>query len=243
MEVGPHPHTGLQTVTWLVDGEVVHTDSMGSEQPIRPGQLNLMTAGRGVAHAEQTPASYHGVLHGIQLWIAQSDLTRDRAPDFAHHAELPVAEYGSCRATVLIGDLGGMRSPSRFEVGILGVELATVVPTEVILPVEAEFEHGLIVLSGGVALAGEVVGPGVLAYLGRGRDELALDIRGGSRVLLLGGRPFTEDLLMWWNFVARTRGEIEQAWSEWESGTARFGRVASDLPRIPAPRPGWLPTA
>jgi quercetin 2,3-dioxygenase len=113
----------------------------------------------------------------------------------------------------------------------------------VILPVEAEFEHGLIVLSGGVALVGEVVGPGVLAYLGRGGDELALDIRGGSRVLLLGGRPFTEDLLMWWNFVARTRGEIEQAWSGWESGTACFGRVASDLPRIPAPRPSWLPTA
>jgi len=242
MEVGPHPHTGLQTVTWLVEGEVVHTDSLGSERPIRPGQLNLMTAGRGVAHAEQTPASYRGALHGIQLWIAQPDLTRDQAPDFAHQAELPVAEYGSCRATVLIGDLGGVRSPSRFEVGIVGVELAAAVPAEVLLPVEAEFEHGLIVLAGGVALAGEVVGPGVLAYLGRGRDELELDMLGGSRVLLLGGRPFTEDLLMWWNFVARTRGEIEQAWTDWERGTARFGRVASDLPRIPAPRPSWLPT-
>jgi hypothetical protein len=82
----------------------------------------------------------------------------------------------------------------------------------------------------------------VLAYLGRGRDELALDIRDGSRVLLLGGRPFTEDLLMWWNFVARVRGEIEQAWTEWERGTPRFGPVTSDLPRIPAPRPSWLPT-
>jgi quercetin 2,3-dioxygenase len=242
MEVGPHPHTGLQTVTWLVEGEVVHTDSLGSEQPIRPGQLNLMTAGRGVAHAEQTPASYRGVLHGIQLWIAQPDITRDRAPDFAHHAELPAADYGSCRATVLIGELGGVRSPSHFEMGILGVELATATPTDLILPVDAAFEHGLIVLAGGVALASEIVGPGVLAYLGRGRDELALDISGGSRVLLLGGPPFTEDLLMWWNFVARTRGEIEHAWNEWEGGTARFGRVASDLPRIPAPRPSWLPT-
>jgi hypothetical protein len=141
MEVGPHPHTGLQTVTWQVEGEVVHTDSLGSEQPIRPGQLNLMTAGRGVAHAEQTPASYRGVLHGIQLWIAQPDTRRDQAPDFVHHAELPVAEYGSCRATVLIGDLGGVRSPSRFEMGVVGVELAAAGPAEV-LPVEAELAIG-----------------------------------------------------------------------------------------------------
>lgn len=242
MQVGPHPHTGLQTVTWLVEGVVVHTDSLGSEQLIRPGQLNLMTAGRGVAHAEQTPARYRGVLHGIQLWIAQPDITRYHEPAFAHHAELPVAEYGPCRATVLIGNLAGVRSPGRREVGILGVELATATHTDVLLPVETKFEHGLIVLAGGVAVGSELVRPGALAYLGRGRDELALDMRGDSRVLLLGGRPCTEDLLMWWNFVARTRGEIDQAWTEWEHGTARFGRVASDLPRIPAPRPSWLPT-
>lgn len=242
MQVGPHPHTGLLTVTWLVGGEVVHTDSLGSEQLIRRGQLNLMTAGRGVAHAEQTPASYRGVLHGIQLWIARPDITRFHEPAFAHHAELPVVEYGPCRATVLIGDLAGVRSPAR-ELGILGVELATATRTDVLVPVDAQFEHGLVVLAGGVALGSELVRPGVLAYLGRGRDELAIDMLDSSRVLLLGGRPFTEDLIMWWNFVARARGEIEQAWTEWERGTARFGRVASDLPRIAAPRPSWLPTS
>jgi redox-sensitive bicupin YhaK (pirin superfamily) len=241
MQVGPHPHIGLQTVTWLVEGEVLHTDSLGSEQLIRPGQVNLMTAGRGVAHAEETPASYRGALHGIQLWIAQPDVTRYHEPAFAHHAELPVVEYGACRATVLIGDLAGVRSPARREVPILGLELAAGPDADVLLPVEAQFEHGLIVLAGAVALGGELAHPGVLAYLGRGRDELALGLRAGSRVLLLGGRPFTEDLLMWWNFVARARGEIEQARAEWERGTPRFGTVTSGLPRIPAPRPSWLP--
>ena len=130
------------------------------------------------------------VLHGIQLWAAQPDATRHQGPAFAHHADLPVAEYGPCRATVLVGD--------------------------------------------------DRVRQGVLAYLGRGRDELALGLSAGSRALLLGGRPFGEDLLMWWNFVARTRDEIEEAWREWEQG-AGFGRVASGLARIPAPRPTWLP--
>ncbi|MGH9228699.1 MAG: pirin family protein [Acidimicrobiales bacterium] len=240
IQVGPHPHTGLQTVTWLVEGEVVHTDSLGSEQLIRPGQLNLMTAGRGVAHAEQTPASYGGVLHGIQLWVAQPDITRHHAPAFSHHGELSIAEYGACRATVLIGNLAGVRSPARRESGVLGAELATTTGTEVVLPVDPRFEHGLIVLTGEVAVGDDVVRPGVLAYVGRGRDELVLDMPGNSRALLLGGWPFTEDLLMWWNFVARARGEIEQAWAEWEHGTPRFGMVASDLDRIPAPRPSWL---
>jgi quercetin 2,3-dioxygenase len=243
IQVGPHPHTGLQTVTWLADGEVLHTDSLGSEQLIRPGQLNLMTAGRGVAHAEQTRANLGGVLHGIQLWIAQPDVTRHDAPAFAHHPELPISEYGHCRATVLIGNLAGVRSPAERDSGVLGVELATSAAAGVVLPVDAQFEHGLIVLAGEAAIRDEVVRTGVLAYLGRGRDELAVSLRAGSRALLLGGRPFAEDLLMWWNFVARSRGEIEQAWTEWEQGTARFGRVASDLDRITAPRPSWLASA
>jgi redox-sensitive bicupin YhaK (pirin superfamily) len=245
IRVGPHPHIGLQTVTWLVEGEVVHTDSLGSEQLVRPGQLNLMTAGRGVAHAEQTPSSYRGALHGVQLWVAQPDVTRYHDPSFAHHAELPVAEYGSCRATVLIGNLAGGRSPARRETGLLGVELAAAADRRAgepaVIPLDRQFEHGLVVLAGEMAVGDDVVRPGALAYLGAGRDELAVGLAPGSRALLLGGRPFGEDLLMWWNFVARTRGEIEQAWTEWEHGTPRFGRVASELDRITAPRPRWLP--
>jgi redox-sensitive bicupin YhaK (pirin superfamily) len=241
MQVGPHPHIGLQTVTWLVEGEVVHTDGLGSEQLIRPGQLNLMTAGRGVAHAEQTPAGSAGPLHGVQLWFAQPDVTRHGAPAFAHHPDLPVAEYGPCRATVLIGNLAGVRSPARPEVGLVGVELAAATATDAVLPLDASFEHGVIVLAGELAVGGDQVRPGVLAYLGLGRDELMLGLSAGGRALLLGGTPFGADLLMWWNFVARTRDEVEEAWTDWENGAVRFGRVASDLARIPAPRPSWLP--
>lgn len=241
VQVGPHPHIGLQTVTWLVEGEVLHTDSLGSQQLIRPGQLNLMTAGRGVAHAEQTPSTYAGPLHGVQLWVAQPDVTRDREPSFAHHAELPVVEQGSCRATVLVGELDGVRSPARRETGLVGVELAAEAAGDAVVPLEPHFEHGLVVLTGEVGVGGEVVRPGLLAYLGEGRDQVALTTAAGTRLLLLGGRPFGEDLLMWWNFVARTRPEIEQAWTEWEQGSARFGPVASDLARLGAPRPSWLP--
>jgi redox-sensitive bicupin YhaK (pirin superfamily) len=241
MRVGPHPHIGLQTVTWLVAGEVLHTDSLGSEQLIRPGQVNLMTAGRGVAHAEETPSTYSGELHGIQLWVAQPDVTRYRDPSFEHHAELPVVELGSCLATVLVGTLAGARSPARRETGLLGVELAAAGGSgDAIVPLEAAFEHGVIVLTGEMTIAGRLVQPGSLAYVGAGRDELPVGLGSDARGLLLGGRPCTENLVMWWNFVARTRGEIEQAWREWERGTARFGPVSSNLARIPAPRPAWL---
>jgi redox-sensitive bicupin YhaK (pirin superfamily) len=113
--IGPHPHIGLQTVTWLVAGEVLHTDSLGSEQLIRPGQLNLMTAGGGVAHAEQSPASYRGESHGIQLWVAQPEATRHGDAAFEHHAHLPQYEFDGAVATVIIGELAGVRSPARHD--------------------------------------------------------------------------------------------------------------------------------
>ncbi len=115
LDIGPHPHTGLQTVTWLVAGQVLHRDSLGSEQLIAPGQLNLMTAGRGVAHAEEATGAYRGPLHGIQLWIAQPEATRHGAAAFEHHASLPQAEVGAATATVLVGELGGARSPARHD--------------------------------------------------------------------------------------------------------------------------------
>jgi redox-sensitive bicupin YhaK (pirin superfamily) len=111
MRVGPHPHIGLQTVTWLLDGEVVHRDSIGSEQSIRPGQLNLMSAGRGVVHAEETPASYRGRLHGVQLWVAQPERTRHGPPAFEHHGELPRVELDNAIATVIVGAFAGTPSP------------------------------------------------------------------------------------------------------------------------------------
>jgi quercetin 2,3-dioxygenase len=106
-DIGPHPHMGLQTVTWLLDGELVHRDSIGSERPIHPGQLNLMTAGHGVAHAEEATSGYRGPVHGVQLWVAQPSATRDGPPAFEHHRELPHVEVGNGTATVLVGELDG----------------------------------------------------------------------------------------------------------------------------------------
>jgi redox-sensitive bicupin YhaK (pirin superfamily) len=244
IDIGPHPHIGLQTVTWLLAGEVLHRDSLGSEQLIRPGQLNLMTAGRGVAHAEEG-TGYRGDLHGVQLWVAQPDATRSGDPAFEHHAELPRHEGPGFEATVLVGDLDGTRtaSPARRDTDHVGMDLS--VHGDATLPLRADFEHALVVLAGEVVVAGEeVVRPGALAYLGLGRDELAVATAGagdGARVLLLGGVPFDAPVLMWWNFVGRTKDEIGAAFDDWTDGDeARFGPVRSHLDRIGAPLPPWL---
>jgi quercetin 2,3-dioxygenase len=159
MEIGPHPHTGLATVTWVVEGEVVHRDSLGSEQLVRPGQLNLMSAGRGVAHAEESPAGARGSLHGAQLWVAQPERTRTGVPAFEHHAELPVAELGDGTvATVLVGELGGVRSAARADHPAVGADL--VVGGSAPVPLDPAFEHALVVLAGVVQVDGRPVSPG-----------------------------------------------------------------------------------
>jgi quercetin 2,3-dioxygenase len=244
MGIGPHPHIGLQTVTWLIAGEVLHTDSIGSEQLIRAGELNLMTAGHGIVHAEQTPATYTGASHAVQLWVAQPERTRHGAPAFEHHAELPRVELGSARGKVLVGEFAGATSPARRDTDHVGVELV-LKPGRSALPLQREHESAIVVLDGAVSIAGApgsadaTVVPGHLAYLGAGRDELVLDATAATRLLLLAGVPFETRPLMWWNFVARTREEMDAAYDAWQSGDARFGPVTSDLSRIPAPPPPW----
>jgi redox-sensitive bicupin YhaK (pirin superfamily) len=237
LDVGPHPHIGLQTVTWLRAGEVLHRDSLGSEQRIAPGQLNLMTAGRGVAHAEERTGTYRGPVHGIQLWVAQPEATRHGDPAFEHHAELPQAELDGAIATVLVGELAGATSPARADTPIVGAELALHAATTV--PLRPGFEHGLVVLEGSVLVDGVSLEPGALGFLGSGRAELALQPQASAAVMLLGGEPFGEKLLMWWNFVARTRDEIDAAHGSWVQDDGRFGTVASTLPRIEGRPPFW----
>jgi quercetin 2,3-dioxygenase len=240
VEIGPHPHIGLQTVTWLTAGEVLHRDSLGSEQPIRPGQLNLMTAGRGVAHAEERTGRYRGRLEGIQLWVAQPSATREGDPAFEHHGELPRVELDGARATVLVGPFAGARSPARRDTEHVGVDLELPSgPAE--LPLEPTFEYGLVLLEGAVELDGHRIEPGHLAYLGRGRDECRLTAVDGARGLLLGGLPFPEPVLMWWNFVARTQDEISEARRAWMGEDDRFGFVGSPLERIGVGPPPWAP--
>jgi quercetin 2,3-dioxygenase len=238
MTVGPHPHIGLHTVTWLLSGQVLHSDSLGNQQPIRPGQLNLMTSGHGIAHAEDARHEPQGRMDGVQLWVAQPEATRHDPPSFAHHADLPMVDLRAATTTVLVGEFAGARSPARIDSPLVGVDIAG--SGHVDLPLEPPFEYAIAVLHGGARLDDAVASPNQLLYIGTGRDGVHLDLVDSSRVLLLGGHPFSEEILMWWNFVARDRSELEQAYAQWEASTDRFGTVTSTLDRIEAPRPFWL---
>jgi redox-sensitive bicupin YhaK (pirin superfamily) len=238
LAIGAHPHIGLQTVTWLVEGQVLHRDSLGTEQIITPGQLNLMTAGHGVSHSEEGTGHYRGVVEGIQLWIAQPGGTRDGAPDFEHHAELPTVELEHALATVLVGELAGVTSPARRDTPLVGADLALRDGSSAV-PLNPGWEYAVVVLSGAVAVADEVVAPGAEVAQPARRDELLLDAAEPTRVVLLGGEPFAEPLQMWWNFVGRSRDDITAAYDSWQRQDDRFGRVPSALPRIPAPPAYW----
>lgn len=235
MRVPPHPHIGLQTVTWLVEGEVLHRDSLGNQQPIRPGQLNLMTAGRGIAHSEESSADHPPVLHGVQLWVALRDRWSQVDPSFDHLPELPVAETPGSRITVLVGELLGARSPARAHSELLGADIEVRGVIDERLPVRADFEHGWLVLAGEATIEAVTLRPGNLLYLGLGREEIAVRTPGPARLLLLGGEPFGEPVFMWWNLVATRPEEIAQARSDWETGS-RFGEVIGfDGPPLAAP--------
>ena len=236
MQVGPHPHTGLHTVTWMVEGELVHRDSLGSEQPLRPGQVNLMTAGRGVAHAEQVPDAARGRQHLVQLWVAQPETTRHGPAAFEHHAEPPVHEVTASTTTLLVGRLGDLVSPARADTPIVGADV--VLRSSATLPLDTSFEHAVLALEQPVRVDGVLVEPGTLAYLPSGADEIELAPVGAtpsSRAVLLGGAPFRERVAMFWNFVARDRDELEEAAADWVSETDRFGPVGGGLPRMAVP--------
>ncbi|MEV4709135.1 pirin family protein [Actinoplanes sp. NPDC049316] len=229
MRVGPHPHIGLQTVSWLVQGEILHRDSLGNLQEIRPGSLNLMTAGRGISHSEETPGTHGPVLQGVQLWVALPAADRDVAPSFAHHDDLPVVTAAGLTATVLMGELAGATSPARCHTPLVGAEITLAAGSDARLPLRPGFEYAVLALDGEAAVAGTPVKPGPLLYLGTGRSSLALSAGIESRVLLLGGEPFEEKLVMWWNFVGREHEEIVAAREAWEAREAEAseGREAS----------------
>jgi redox-sensitive bicupin YhaK (pirin superfamily) len=238
VDIGPHPHMGLHTVTYLLDGQVLHRDSLGSEQVIRPGQVNLMTAGRGVVHAEEPTGHYRGVMQGVQLWVAQPDATRSGEADFAHFAEIPQTTVDGIEVSVLVGTFSDATSTARQDTPLVGAELR--IPAGAAeLPLEPSYEHALVVLQGTLLVEGRLVERTRTAYLGVGRTTVGVASPEGARVLLLGGEPFGEQLLMWWNFVGRSRAEVTEASREWEQGADRFGRVATMLSRVPAPPVPW----
>ncbi|TQF02044.1 pirin family protein [Kitasatospora acidiphila] len=236
MQVPPHPHLGLQTVSWLHDGEVLHRDSLGSLQTIRPRELGLMTSGRAISHSEESPREHPRLLHGAQLWVALPDAHRHTAPAFEHHPELPIVDIAGLHGTVILGSVDGAASPGTTYTPLVGVDLAlTESTTPRLLPLEPEFEYAALAISGSADVDGVRLEPGSLLYLGCGRRQLPLLARTDATLLLLGGEPFEEQVLMWWNFVGRSSEEIVQAREDWEKGL-RFGDVHGyDGARLRAP--------
>jgi redox-sensitive bicupin YhaK (pirin superfamily) len=238
MDVPPHPHTGLQTVSWLFTGEVEHRDTLGVAARVRPGELNLMTAGHGIAHSEvSTPETT--VLHGVQLWVALPDEARDVPRDFAHHVPEPVDVDGAT-VRVLLGSLAGSTSPVTTHSPLMGAELLLPPAATVTLDVDPAHEHGLLVDSGDLRLEAAPVAPTQLGYLPPGRDRLTVSNDGTTqaRAMLLGGTPYPDDLVMWWNFVGRSHDDVVAAREAWEAGSDRFGQVqgyAGPTQRLPAP--------
>ena len=238
MDVAPHPHTGLQTVSWLFTGEVEHRDSLGMHALVRPGELNLMTSGHGICHSEvSTPSTT--ILHGVQLWVALPDVHRNGPRDFQHYAP-PAADLGGATARVFLGTLAGLESPVPTYSPLLGAEIVLAAHTRLSLPVNPAYEHGVLVDAGPVSLSGTALQRTELGYLPPGTPtvELANLADEQARILLLGGTPFEEDIVMWWNFVGRSHEEIVGFREAWQAESDQFGRVegyAGTPQRLPAP--------
>ncbi len=240
MRVDPHPHIGLQTVTWPLRGEVRHRDSVGSDVVVRRGALNLMTAGAGIAHSEYSLGESDVELDALQLWVALPEATRNSPASFEQHTELPVARFGDATVTIVLGTLAGHSSPAHAHTPIVGAEIELPAGGSTMFPLDPTWEHALLLIDGEATLtdaaASVALDPENLLYLGTGRDALALRSTQGARVFLLGGEPFGEEIVMWWNFVGRSHDEIVAAREAWEGQGARFGTVVDHGPeRIPAP--------
>ncbi|GGL62819.1 hypothetical protein GCM10010129_03040 [Streptomyces fumigatiscleroticus] len=236
MDVAPHPHTGLQTVSWLFSGEIEHRDSLGSHAWVRPGELNLMTGGHGICHSEvSTPRTT--VLHGVQLWVALPEEHRNTGRDFQHHVPEPAVVDGA-EIRVFLGSLAGHTSPVRTFTPLLGAEILLPPHATLTLAVDPDFEHGLLVDQGQVRLAGTPLRPAELGCPAPGTDTLTLVNESGdaARTVLLGGTPFEEEIVMWWNFIGRDHEDIARAREEWQNSSDRFGAVEGyPGERLPAP--------
>ncbi|CAN5596469.1 pirin family protein [soil metagenome] len=242
MSVAPHPHTGLHTVIWLFTGEIVHRDSAGHHAVVRPGELNLMTAGRGISHSEvSTPDT--DVLHGAQLWVALPERDRLADPAFSHYAPQAVRGDG-VEARVFLGTLLGDTSPVATSTPLLGAEVLLEPGTRVDLAVDPAYEHGVLLDTGAATVGGASAAAHDLVYLPPGHDSLTLvAAEQPVRLLLLGGPPFGESIVMWWNFVGRSHEDVVAARQRWQAQLTpdgyvegHFGRpVGETLPPIPAP--------
>ena len=235
MSVAAHPHTGLQTVSWLFSGEIEHRDSLGSIQIIKPGELNLMTSGLGIAHSELS-VNKDIQLHGVQLWVVLPEKDRNIAPAFAHHSDLPTFDLDSMTVRLIMGELLGHQSSAKTFTPLVGAELLFRDKSKVELSLNKDFEYGFLIDSGSVEINGELIAEGNLHYIPPGSEVASISAPINSRLMLLGGEPFEEPIVMWWNFIGRSHDEIVEMRDAWESGSQRFANFKDQLDgRIPAP--------
>lgn len=234
-DVAPHPHIGLQTITWLFSGELKHLDSLGYEQPLRRGQLNLMTAGNGISHAEVAEQNLQQPLHGLQLWCALPQQHEQVAPSFEHYRELPHFAVDDVMAELILGKYESYRSPGTTFHPCIAMLLTTPKNAQATIKLNKELEYALYVVSGSLYLThptnakfnqGHGAHEHELISLGANRSELTLAFGADTRVLLLGGEAFPQPVTMWWNYVSHNAERIRQADTDWQQGHARFGKVA-----------------
>ncbi len=246
MRVEPHPHIGLQTVTWPLVGEIRHRDTLDSDVVLRRGQLNLMTAGNGIAHSEYSVGEEAGPLDALQLWVVLPDGAATGSPGFEQHLSLPglalSAERGSdADVTVVMGTYAGVASPATAYTPIVGAEIRLEPGSRVALPLDPAWEHGLVLVDGDARVSAADLDETALSaddvlFLGDSRQSAIVGSDGGALLFLLGGEPFEQDLVMWWNFAARSHDEIALAREDWEAGSDRFGHVVGHGDeRVPAP--------
>jgi len=244
MRVEPHPHMGLQTVTWPLSGEIRHRDTLGSDIVLRPGALNLMTSGEGIAHSEYSIGDEPTTLDALQLWVALPERARHGARGFETHTQLPrIALDAGGEAIIVMGTLAGAASPASTFTPLVGAEVTLSPGANATVPLNPDWEYAVVGLEGEHEVfvensVGPTPGPADadLLYLGAGLGSVRLASGAGARLFLLGGEPFDDELVMWWNFVGRTHEEIVEAWKDWESRSERFGTVEGHGgKRIPAP--------
>ncbi|MFI4919197.1 MAG: pirin family protein [Legionellales bacterium] len=223
LDIGPHPHIGLQTFTWSIAGEILHRDSLGSQQVIKSGQVNLMTAGKGISHSEES-LPVGDILHGVQLWIALPETVRHMEPNFIHYPSIPTVTLDGLQINLLVGEFLNIRSPVQVYSPLVGIEVNALKNTSNVLPLNPKFEYGILPLKGAIEVNNETFGEDTLLYLSCGHSSLPIRTSEGAKVLIIGGEPFNEDILIWWNFVARTKAELVQATNSWNEHK-QFGEV------------------
>ncbi|WP_217178594.1 pirin family protein [Streptomyces sp. AC495_CC817] len=245
MRVEPHPHIGLQTVTWPLVGEIRHRDSLGSDADLRRGQLNLMTAGNGISHSEYSIGDEPVPLDALQFWVVLPESARHGDGGFERHTDLPrlalpAADGEDAAATVVLGEFAGINSPATVHTPIVGAEIVVPAGTSVRLPLRDDWEHAVMLVEGDAAVAGHPMALNDVLYLGDSRDDVEVSSASGALLFLLGGEPFADEIVMWWNFAGRSHEEIVAARDDWEAESAgrspdRFGAVEGHDARIPAP--------